>query len=68
MLKRLFGETAASYAIESKLDADRREMDANRMHLSSTGKVVAAPAVVGSATSIAARPATREGGGELSEW
>ncbi|MCK1634610.1 nucleotidyltransferase [Bradyrhizobium sp. 162] len=68
VLKRLFGETAASYAIESKLDADRREMDANRMHLSSTGKVVAAPAVVGSATSIAARPATREGGGELSEW
>ncbi|MGX1237333.1 hypothetical protein AB7M71_010471 [Bradyrhizobium japonicum] len=69
LLKRLFGETAATYAIESKLEAGRREMDANRMHLTSTGKVVgvAAPAVIGSASSTAARAATREGGGELSE-
>ncbi|OKO83948.1 nucleotidyltransferase [Bradyrhizobium sp. NAS96.2] len=68
LLKRLFGETAASYAIESNLEARRREMDANRMHLSKTGKVagMAAPAVAG-ATSTAAKAATREGGGELSE-
>ena len=67
MLKELFGETAASYAIESTLDARRHEMDANRLHLGGTGKVlgVAAPAVVGSST--AARSATREGAGELSE-
>ncbi|MGB3448512.1 MAG: nucleotidyltransferase [Xanthobacteraceae bacterium] len=66
VLKRLFGETAASYAIESTLDARRIEMDANRMRLGSTGKVVgmAAPAV---STSTAAKAATREGGGELSE-
>jgi hypothetical protein len=66
VLKRLFGETAASYAIESTLDARRLEMDTNRMRLGSTGKVVgmAAPAV---ATSTAAKAATREGGGELSE-
>jgi hypothetical protein len=66
VLKRLFGETAASYAIESTLDARRREMDANRMRHGNTGKVVgiAAPAV---ATSTAAKAATREGGGELSE-
>jgi hypothetical protein len=69
LLKRLFGETAATYAIESTLDARRREMDANRLHLGSSGKVldVAAPAVVGSASSTAAKAATREGGGELSE-
>jgi hypothetical protein len=67
VLKRLFGETAATYAIESTLDARLREMNANRLPLSNTGKVmgVAAPAMVGSAT--AARTATREGGGELSE-
>jgi hypothetical protein len=69
VLKRLFGETAAAYAIESTLDARRREMDANRMRLGSTGKVLGstAPAVVGSASSTAARAATREGGGKLSE-
>lgn len=67
LLEGLFGETAATYAIESTLEARRHEMDANRLHLGSTGKVlgVAAPAVVGSST--AARSATREGGGELSE-
>lgn len=66
VLKGLFGETAASYAIESKLDAGRHEMEANRMRLTNTGKVVgmAAPAV---ATLTAAKAATREGGGELSE-
>ncbi|TKV78009.1 nucleotidyltransferase [Bradyrhizobium elkanii] len=69
LLKQLFGETAASYAIDSMLDAHRHEMDANRLSLSSTGKVlgVAPLAVVGSASSTAAKAATREGGGELSE-
>lgn len=67
VLKRLFGETAASYAIESTLDARLREIKAKRLPLSNTGKVmgVAAPAVVGSAT--ATRTATNEGGGDLSE-
>ncbi|WP_322517171.1 nucleotidyltransferase [Rhodopseudomonas palustris] len=66
VLERLFGETAATYAIESTLDARLREMDANRLHLGSTGKVLgAAAAAVGGTT--AARAATREGGGELSE-
>ena len=60
-------ETAAAYAIESALDARLREMNANRLPLSNTGKVmgVASAAAVGSAT--AARTATREGGGDLSE-
>jgi hypothetical protein len=67
VLKRLFGETAAAYAIESTLDARLREMNSNRLRLSNTGKVmgVGASALVGSTT--AARTATREGGGELSE-
>ncbi|MEH2573468.1 nucleotidyltransferase domain-containing protein [Bradyrhizobium sp. AZCC 1708] len=66
ILKRLFGETAAAYAIESTLDARLREMNANRMRLGNTGKVLGAAAVAGSG-STAARAATREGGGELSE-
>ena len=65
-LKRLFGETAAAYAIESTLDARLREMNVNRMRLGNTGKVLGAAAVAGSG-STAARAATREGGGELSE-
>ncbi len=54
ILKRLFGETAANYAIESNLDARRHEMEAGRLHAGSKGKIaasVAAPAVVGMRTS-----------------
>jgi hypothetical protein len=67
ILKRLFGETAATYAIESILNSRRHEMDANRLHLGSNGKVLgmAAPAIVGTGTT-AAKAATREGGGKLS--
>ncbi|WP_245323607.1 nucleotidyltransferase domain-containing protein [Bradyrhizobium shewense] len=67
LLKQLFGETAATYAIESSLDASRREMEANKLRMGNNGKVfsAAAPAVL--ATSTAARSATREGGGALSE-
>lgn len=66
VLKRLFGETAAAYAIESTLDARLREMNANQMRLSNTGKVLGA-AAVSTGASTAARSATRQGGGELSE-
>jgi hypothetical protein len=71
LLRRLFGETAASYAIESLLDSRRLEMESGRMHMGPTGRAVsgaavAAPTVLGSRTS-AAKPATREGGGYLSE-
>jgi hypothetical protein len=69
ILKRLFGETAANYAIESTLDARRHEMEAGRLQAGSTGKIaaaVAAPAVVGMRTS-PVRAATREGGGFLKE-
>ncbi|WP_234682997.1 nucleotidyltransferase domain-containing protein [Bradyrhizobium monzae] len=67
LLKALFGETAATYAIESSLDASRHEMEANRLRVGNSGKVLGAstPAIVGSST--AARSATREGGGMLSE-
>jgi Second Messenger Oligonucleotide or Dinucleotide Synthetase domain len=70
LLSRLFGETAASYAMDSYLDAQRHEMEAGRLHTGPKGKIVsaavAAPAVVGARTT-AARPATREGGGYLPE-
>lgn len=71
LLKHLFGESAASYAIESYLDAQRAEMEAGRLHAGPKGKIsssasVAAPAIVGGLTT-AARAATREGGGSLSE-
>jgi hypothetical protein len=70
LLQGLFGETAASYAMDSYLDARRHEMEAGRLHAGPKGKIasaaVAAPAVVGARTT-AARPATREGGGYLPE-
>jgi len=67
ILKRLFGETAAAYAIESTLDARLREMNANQMRLSTTGKVLGTAAAASIGVSTAARSATREGGGTLSE-
>jgi hypothetical protein len=70
ILKDLFGETAAQYAIESHLDSRRREMEAGRLRVGPTGKVasgVAAPFVVGSPRESAAKTGTREGGGSLPE-
>jgi hypothetical protein len=70
VLKDLFGETAAQYAIESHLDSRRSEMEAGRLKIGPTGKVtsgVAAPFVVGSSRESAAKTATREGGGSLPE-
>ena len=69
LLSRLFGETAAAYAIESHLDARRREMEASCLRVGPTGKVGAAAvaSVVGTSRTTAARPATREGGGHLPE-
>ena len=63
LLKSLFGETAANYAIESNYDSRRAEMEAGQMHVSPTGRVagVAAPAVIGT-LSTPVRAATREGG------
>lgn len=70
ILKDLFGETAAQYAIESHLDSRRREMEAGRLKVGPTGKVttgVAAPFVVGAPRETAAKTGTREGGGSLPE-
>jgi hypothetical protein len=73
LLKRVFGESAAMYAIESYLDAQRHEMEAGRLHMGQRGKVlgsaaaVAAPAVVTGARTTPVRAATREGGGRLRE-
>ncbi|MEA2880572.1 MAG: hypothetical protein QOF14_5768 [Hyphomicrobiales bacterium] len=73
LLKRVFGESAASYAIESYLDAQRHEMEAGRLHMGQRGKVlgsaasVAAPAVISGARTTPVRAATREGGGRLAE-
>jgi hypothetical protein len=67
VLKRLFGETAAAYAIESTLDVRLKEMNANQMRLSTTGKVLGTAAAASTGASTAARSATRQGGGELPE-
>jgi hypothetical protein len=69
ILKKLFGETAANYAIESNLDVRRHEMETGRLHAGTKGKIaasVAAAAVTGLRTS-PVRAATREGGGFLKE-
>lgn len=68
LLKSLFGETAANYAIESNLDSRRHEMEAGRLHVGPTGKVlgVAAPAIASTRTS-PVRAATREGGHYFNE-
>jgi hypothetical protein len=70
LLKRVFGESAASYAIESYLDVQRHEMEAGRLRIGQRGKVlgsVAAPAVVAGARTTPVRAGTREGGGRLAE-
>jgi hypothetical protein len=70
ILKDLFGETAAQYAIESHLDARLKEVEAGRVKIGPTGKIasaMAAPAVVGAPRTAAAKVGTREGGGSLSE-
>ncbi len=71
VLKRLFGEAAAAYAVESLLDSRRAEMEAGRMHMGPSGRVaagaIAAPAVVSGSRTSAARSATREGGGFLED-
>jgi hypothetical protein len=70
VLKELFGETAAQYAIESHLDSRRREMEAGRLRVGPTGKIasgIAAPFVAGSPRESAAKTGTREGGGSLPE-
>jgi hypothetical protein len=74
LLKELFGETAAGYAIESHLDAKRHEMEAGKLQVGPRGNVMsglataaAAAAAVSAPRTAAARPATREGGGKLSE-
>lgn len=67
LLKQLFGETAATYAIESSLDASRHEMEANKLRLGNKGKVLSASATAVATSSTAARSATREGGGTLPE-
>jgi hypothetical protein len=70
LLKRVFGESVASRAIESQLDAGRHEMQAGRFNVGPKGAVlgaVVAPAVIGSGTrTAAAKVGTREGGGPLS--
>jgi hypothetical protein len=69
LLKRVFGESVASYAIVSQLDAARHEMEAGRFNVGPKGAVlgaVAAPAVIATRTA-AARIGTREDGGTLSE-
>jgi len=69
LLKELFGETPATYAIESNLNVRRHEMEAGRLHVGSHGKVIGATtaALAGTSSSTAARPATREGGEPLPE-
>jgi hypothetical protein len=68
LLRHLFGETAALYAVESMLEAQRHEMEAGHLHVGPKGKVLAAaPAVAAGVRTTAARSATRAGGGHLPE-
>jgi hypothetical protein len=69
ILNRLFGETAASYAIESNLDARRHQMEAGQLHVGSRGRIAAsvATAAVAGMRTAPVRSATREGGGALKE-
>lgn len=70
ILKDLFGETAAQYAIESHLNSHRREMEAGRLKVGPTGKItggIAAPFIAGSPRESAAKTGTREGGEPLPE-
>jgi Second Messenger Oligonucleotide or Dinucleotide Synthetase domain len=70
LLKGLFGETAATYAIESTLTAREHERQAGRMHIGTTGRVLGGAAttgIIGALRSTAARAGTREGGRTLSE-
>lgn len=64
ILDDLFGETAAGFAIERFLDASRREAESGAMRIGSTGRVLTgSAAIIGAATSAAARPSTNMGGG-----
>jgi hypothetical protein len=71
LLKRVFGESVASRAIESLLDAGRHEMEAGRFNVGPRGPVfgaLAAPAAIGAGTrTAAAKVGLREGGGTLPE-
>lgn len=72
LMKRVFGESVAQYAIESHFDARRAEMEAGRLHAGPKGKIFtpAAPAIIGTAAGTLTTPvrsATREGGGTLPE-
>lgn len=67
-LERLFGETAARYAVESFMDARRLEAEAGCLHLGPRGRVLtgsAAAVAVASGTARTARGSTLEGGGSL---
>lgn len=64
ILDDLFGETAAGFAVERFLDSSRREAERGAMRFGSTGRVLTgAAALVGAATSTAARSSTNMGGG-----
>jgi len=69
LLRQLFGESAAQYAIESMLEARRHEMEAGRFHVGPRGKVAAgaAPAIAAGVRTTPTRGATRTGGGYLPE-
>lgn len=64
ILDDLFGETAAGFAVERFLDASRREAERGAMRFGTTGRILTgAPAIIGAATSTAARASTNMGGG-----
>lgn len=64
ILDDLFGETAAGFAVERFLDASRREAERGTMRFGTTGRILTgAPAILGAATSTAARASTNMGGG-----
>jgi hypothetical protein len=67
ILQRLFGETAARFAIEKAMDADRFQMETGNLHMGRRGQVLRGASIAAAASigTTAARAATREGGGYL---
>lgn len=64
ILDDLFGETAAGFAVEKFLDASRHAADRGAMRFGQTGRVLTgSAAIIGAATSTAARASTNMGGG-----
>lgn len=63
-LEKLFGETAATYAVEGYLEDRQRESSSGRLKYSTAGKILTGTAAISSVGKVA-RASTFQGGGKL---